>query len=520
MNTKHKKWMITTPSIPVLAVATAFAAQDNQSQRDSAAKPANPSEEKWYDSSNWYGNSQNAEEGRIFGTRGIQGPSTDTKNESSNSKDSDSSHSSSPKPFGSQSDDREMTGSDRDENADWAFWEEDRWEEDYESAASSDETSTQRKDGEYAWNDSNNKWEKQSENYDRRPSAQSDKDHSASTSDMDRSTNTSDKDRSYGTSNKDRGSSTTDMNRGSIASNNTERDNTPNYGAISSNQSWNKDQESNQSSSGYDRQGGNIHGDQTAMADEKNKRGHDSQSVSPNPFSDDQRSTEASQQKDLSGEIVAFRKMELRPQGNSASTEEYIITKMKLDGGEHIVVSLGEKTDLDKLNLEKGDSVELTGVRGHVSGEPVFIAKKLEIGNKTIDVNRAIIVSESEMGSQTASLSGLRNSEKSGSETYGAQDQNRYGSDKQARLDGTIKSIQTKSDTKSGEYSMTETAELKLENGKTKTVAINSGNSFEDLNLSKGDKVRIVGQNMKIDGKSVLFIEKLWINGEKADEIS
>lgn len=76
----------------------------------------------------------------------------------------------------------------------------------------------------------------------------------------------------------------------------------------------------------------------------------------------------------LVGKVADFREVDL-----SGDRTRNLIIRMDLSNGERSLVDLGPGTKLADLNLEKGDRIQMEGVRQQIAGRPVIVAKRIRV---------------------------------------------------------------------------------------------------------------------------------------------
>lgn len=76
----------------------------------------------------------------------------------------------------------------------------------------------------------------------------------------------------------------------------------------------------------------------------------------------------------LVGKVADFREVSL-----SGTLDRNLIIRMDLSNGERSLVDLGPGTKLDDLDLEKGDWIQLEGVRQQIAGRPVIVANRIRV---------------------------------------------------------------------------------------------------------------------------------------------
>ncbi|MDQ8194893.1 hypothetical protein QEH59_10680 [Coraliomargarita sp. SDUM461004] len=279
-------------------------------------------------------------------------------------------------------------------------------------------------------------------------------------------------------------------------------------------QKWEKDDSIN-SNENYN------YGTATTNVDGSQLRTRSSQHSENSTMRDnDHRSDSKMKQQHLSGQILAFRKMNLQAT-DAATPTENIVAKVELNSGKQIVMSLGEKRSLDRLELEKGDSIELSGVGGQVNGEPLFIVKELKFKDRTLQVNRAIQINNASALAQNHSLPASQNTNSQSNEgVYNDRTALSNSTHQHADIRGTVASFELEEKTHANDAMRTAT--LKMDSGQSHTVAIDKdiNAALDQLNLEPGDLIRIEGEHQEMHGEELVVIERIWINGERPQQFS
>lgn len=218
------------------------------------------------------------------------------------------------------------------------------------------------------------------------------------------------------------------------------------------------------------------------------------------------------QEETLSGEILAFRKLNLGTSQESDSAEDYIVSKIKLDSGKKIVVSLGEQNSLDQLQLKQGDVVEVKGVKGQVSGQPIFIVTELTTKGKTVAVNQAISMQTNRTHQKSQASKGTTDKNQSRNSMESDQLQN------PTRISGTVTRFERNTNVSSTDSE--QTCRIELENGESHTLIMNSDRSMKDIKIKQGDEVRIIGERKQMDGKQAVQVKMIWVNGKQQRLVS
>ncbi len=83
--------------------------------------------------------------------------------------------------------------------------------------------------------------------------------------------------------------------------------------------------------------------------------------------------------------VQGFRHSTL-PQDDGEEAD-FTLAKVDLDNGKTIVISLGERSKVQALELEKGDRVEILGATGRIAGQQVIVAREVRANDNAVRVN-------------------------------------------------------------------------------------------------------------------------------------
>lgn len=207
----------------------------------------------------------------------------------------------------------------------------------------------------------------------------------------------------------------------------------------------------------------------------------------------------------LNGTIEGLREMNLRRQ--SGATGPHTIAKIKLENGKSSVVSLGRSSQLKDLNLQAGDSIQAIGSKGMIDGETVFVAHSLKAKGRMIAANPAIRLKQSQDQQQAQSGQGSQ----AGAMTGGSA-----GS--QTTLTGEVASA---SRTSLGQGGNQHTfVDLRLANGNNAILDLGPGASIDKIGLDDGDRITVRGRTHEVQGRPVIKVDLLKIDGEKVPSVS
>lgn len=209
----------------------------------------------------------------------------------------------------------------------------------------------------------------------------------------------------------------------------------------------------------------------------------------------------------LDGTIEGLKAMNL--QRRSGATGTHTIAKIKLENGKSTVVSLGRTSQLKNANLKVGDKIQAIGRRGTIDGETVFVASKLKANGRTIEANPTVR---------------LRPVQTAQSQSQGQSAENRAGAmtgsqNGKARtsISGEVANVMQHGSGSDRQHTL---VDVRLENGQTKTLDFGPAASLDQIGLDAGDRITAQGKQKQVNGKDVLSVDLLRINGEKVSSVS
>lgn len=172
------------------------------------------------------------------------------------------------------------------------------------------------------------------------------------------------------------------------------------------------------------------------------------------------------------GKVDGFKKVDILSNAKKSDRSTFVRIRLK-DGGVR-VVSLGSETDLASLNLDKGDDIRVSGYNCKVDGRTVLSADQIQVDGASHRI--------SQPGGKRASIEGVvRQSTKT--KIRGAKEKNLL-------------------------------VRLELENGKSCIVDLGKGTSLADLDIESGSRIRLEGEKIQVEGKSLIVAHKLRVDGD------
>lgn len=312
-------------------------------------------------------------------------------------------------------------------------------------------------------------------------------------------------------------------------------------------------------------------------------------------------STFSQQSQQVQGKIKSLETVKF---SDGSQSKAHCLATVKLDQGPTLLMTLGEKKGLKKLDLEKGDQVTIEGSTGEVGGSLIFVADKISSNGKHAQLDNAMAqvagkrsmqgqrFSQNEYGSnQNQYGSTYQNQNRSSQNQYGSNQNDRmnqrgqwsnsgqqdrqfvrgssneydrsanqqawrsspgdrnyqstdYGSNNDYRSNDNARSSnnyynssnerdyqsydssrdqqQVRGEVESfrkislqGEKDRHQLIKLRMEDGSSEIINLGSEASLSDLDLQQGDRVHVKGQEKFIDGRSVIFADKLKIDDQR-----
>lgn len=206
----------------------------------------------------------------------------------------------------------------------------------------------------------------------------------------------------------------------------------------------------------------------------------------------------------LNGTVQGLSKMKLKRPSGAIGT--YTIAKVALENGKTTIVNLGRESQLQDVQLKKGDKIQALGRRGQVANETVFVAHKLKANGSTIDANPTIRLTQSNQGQST-----------SGNNPDAQAQQNRDSA--QQTIQGTVASV-TKAAADASSKQQHTLINLRLENGQSTIVDLGPAASLEKIDLQAGEQVTVRGTQRNMNGRQVLVPDLMRVEGESISAVT
>ena len=248
-----------------------------------------------------------------------------------------------------------------------------------------------------------------------------------------------------------------------VSTDSTTEDRQQNQNTSTSQSSRNKQSASNQSSSMGGNQARRGYGDQS---------GDDTQQQIQNAR--------------FEGKIDGFKRVNLK--NRQGINEKHSFVKIRLKNGQSRVVSLGTNVNVSDLDLEKGEQIKVAGEVARVAGRKLLLAEQMKVGDKMFQIKDQNQLAAS--GKNTSRTGGRLTS-----------------------LDGQIEDFRKVS--LGGSRDKNLIVRLQMKNGNRQLVDFGKNTELEDLDLDRGDRVRIKGERRSINGRTVIIARGITVDGER-----
>lgn len=161
---------------------------------------------------------------------------------------------------------------------------------------------------------------------------------------------------------------------------------------------------------------------------------------------------------------------QVRPLQMAGMSEEHLLARVETGGGRTAKVDLGPKSKLESLGLKEGSKVSVRGDRGTIDDRPILMARRVESGDKAVDVEMP---------------------------------DDRF----LKRVRGKILSTRTvKFRNRDGEHVV---AHLRARSGREATAILGPQSRLSELDLTQGDEVAILARPGSLNGRPALVAEQV-----------
>lgn len=173
--------------------------------------------------------------------------------------------------------------------------------------------------------------------------------------------------------------------------------------------------------------------------------------------------SEPRQTQHIRGTIQELNSVSLVGQGSP-----HVLARIRTSGGRTEKIDLGPRSQLSRLNLQQGDEVSASAVRGRINDRSMLLATRVESQGQTVTVNRA--------GQQLSRIRGEVVA------TRVANFQNRSGS-----------------------YLL---AKIRLQNGRVEVVNLGPTQEVRRADVRSGDRLNLLVRAGRINGEQAFFAEQ------------
>jgi len=177
----------------------------------------------------------------------------------------------------------------------------------------------------------------------------------------------------------------------------------------------------------------------------------------------------------IQGQVQGFREVSIRR--GQGVPQDHTWVRLQLEGGYEAIIDLGPEKDLSDLEMERGDTIQVSGRHASISGQNVLIADRIRVGGETINIDRQ--KSKQEVSGKIRDFSEVNIS--------------------------------------NSEYEDYLVVRLQMEDGKEVTAALGKDASIDDFDIQKDARVKIQGERKVVDGRPILIARKVTIEGDTTE---
>ncbi len=177
------------------------------------------------------------------------------------------------------------------------------------------------------------------------------------------------------------------------------------------------------------------------------------------------------------GKVDGFKKVNLS--NKTGRKEDHSFVRIRLKNGDSRVISLGGRVNLSDLDLNKGDSIKVSGQQTRIDNRDVLVAHQITADSRTFNISK----------------------------------ENRPKTGEQVSIQGTVRDYEHVS--LSDDSSKNLIVRLEMKDGKSCVVDLGRGTTVRDLNLDEGSKIRIQGEKATKDGKSLIVARRIRVDGDR-----
>jgi hypothetical protein len=213
------------------------------------------------------------------------------------------------------------------------------------------------------------------------------------------------------------------------------------------------------------------------------------------------------------GTLEAFRHTEL--EDREGREETYSLARIRLDSGRRIVMSLGEKAQLDALGLTRGDTVAIVGRTGQVGDRKVIVARRVSAGGRSVEVNGRVARALEREGREDTASQARQQTSPDRSQAQEASNATPPHGAPPMSIVGTLAATERASIP--GEQDPQLFLRVERDSGAPVTVHLGSVESAAALDLETDSRIRVSGSRETIDGQAVLRAERIRVQDEQRE---
>ncbi len=198
---------------------------------------------------------------------------------------------------------------------------------------------------------------------------------------------------------------------------------------------------------------------------------------------------------------------EMRLIDSSPLPKNHTVMMIDMEDGDEVQANFGPKCNRHQLPFSDGDRVTLYGDEIERDGESFFIVQSIQANGRQYTLRPA----KREL-SQSAKQRTWPNQSSRTSTQYDQEDRAQTQDRQQATITGTVSKV-TAHSTDSGKSLF----RIDLRDGQSRWILCDNNVSKTDLDLEAGDTISLRGTKKNVDGRSVIDVDSMRVNGERRD---
>jgi hypothetical protein len=189
----------------------------------------------------------------------------------------------------------------------------------------------------------------------------------------------------------------------------------------------------------------------------------------------------------ISGKVIGTKQLTLR--GSQGQQRAHTLARLEINDGKVIPLALGPKERLEPLNIRKGQRLNVQAVPGTIDGRTILVAQRVSAGDQSVQFQHSGYPTFRSANGSTAQQTRTVRGE----------------------IDG-FKHVDLRSSARDRQQHSL--VRIKLENGRSQVVALGPKRDMDDFNFRVGMPIVITGQPGRIDGREVLFAERIRVGNQ------